>query len=63
MAHFDNHACLPTGGKVPADEYTRQFRQENVSAEVFLIICVVSVIGIFISLFFLAFNLYHRKLK
>ncbi|ELU13608.1 hypothetical protein CAPTEDRAFT_204049 [Capitella teleta] len=50
-------------GRVPADEFTREFRRENVSPEVFLVICAISVVGIFISIFFLAFNLYHRKLK
>ena len=50
-------------GKVPADKYTILYRLEHIEPAAFYSVCAACVFGISLALFFLGFNLYHRKLK
>ncbi|WAQ99650.1 GABR2-like protein, partial [Mya arenaria] len=64
--NFDPATCRPilwTGGRAPRDKTVLVARRKKIHSAAFVCVSSISVCGLVLASGFLAFNLYHRKLR
>ena len=60
----DTNRCFEiSGGRAPRDKYVLVSRQKKIEPIAYFCVSAVSLVGLLLASSFLAYNLYHRRLR